>query len=123
MVFMKANLTMNMLPIFGTPKLAQEALFSKDMPRDKVKRYCSLLEGESYRAYLDMLGLNLPRPDRVRTPILVMGAAEDCLIPPRDVEATASAYQTKAEVLPGYGTRHDIRGGMANGSGSDAELA
>jgi alpha-beta hydrolase superfamily lysophospholipase len=47
-----------------------------------------------------MMGLSLPRPERVRTPVLVMGAADDRLISPRDVEATARAYRTKAEVLP-----------------------
>jgi alpha-beta hydrolase superfamily lysophospholipase len=97
---MKANLTMSMLPMVSTPQLAQEALFSADMPEDKVKSYFSLLQDESYRAYLDMMGLSLPRPERVRTPILVMGAADDRLISPSEVEATARAYQTQAEVLP-----------------------
>ena len=106
LVFIKANLTMSMLPMLGTPQLAQEALFSADMPEGKVSKYCSLLQDESYRAYLDMLGLSLPRPERVRTPILVMGAADDCLISPSDVEATARAYQTQAEVLPGMA--HDM---------------
>jgi len=106
LVFMKANLTMSMLPMFGTPQLAQEALFSANMPGDKVRKYWSLLQDESYRAYLDMMGLSLPRPERVRTPILVMGAADDCLISPSDVEATARAYQTQAEVLPGMA--HDM---------------
>jgi alpha-beta hydrolase superfamily lysophospholipase len=100
LAFIKANVTASMLPLFSTPQLAREALFSDDMPEHQVKRYYSRLEDESYRAYLDMMGLSLPRPERVRTPVLVMGAADDRLISPRDVEATARAYRTKAEVLP-----------------------
>jgi len=65
-----------------------------------VRKYYSLLQDESYRAYLDMMGLSLPRPERVRTPMLVMGAADDCLVSPSEVETTARAYQTQAEVLP-----------------------
>jgi len=100
LVFMKANLTMSMLPMLSTPQLAQEALFSADMSEDKVRTYFSLLQDESYRAYMDMMGLSLPRPERVKTPILVLGAADDCLISPSEVEATARAYHTQAELLP-----------------------
>lgn len=100
LVFMKANLMMSMSTMVGVPQLAQEALFSADMPEDKVMSYSSRLQDESYRAYLDMMGLSLPRPERVKTRILVMGAANDLLISPRDVEATARAYRTQAEMFP-----------------------
>ena len=106
LLFMKANLAMSMLPLLGTPRLAREYLFSTSTPEHKVKTYCSRLQDESYRAYLDMMGLDLPRPERVRVPILVMGAADDRLITPAEVEATARAYQTQAELLPGMA--HDM---------------
>jgi alpha-beta hydrolase superfamily lysophospholipase len=100
LAFLKANLTMSMFPMVSTPQLAQEAFFSADMPQEKVRSYFSRLQDESYRASLDMMGLNLPRPKRVKTPILVLGAADDRLISPGEVEATARAYHTQAEVLP-----------------------
>ncbi len=106
LLFMKANLAMSMIPLFSTPQLAREYLFSPGMPEDKVRAYCSRLQDESYRAYLDMMGLDLPRPERVRVPILVLGAADDRLITPGEVEATARAYRTQAEVLPGMA--HDM---------------
>ncbi len=73
LAFMKANLTMSMFPLVSTPRLAQEAFFSADMPEEKVRSYFSRLQDESYRAYLDMMGLSLPRPKRVKTPLLVLG--------------------------------------------------
>jgi alpha-beta hydrolase superfamily lysophospholipase len=100
LVFMKANLTMSMFPVVGTPRLAREALFSAGMPEERVRSHFSRLQDESYRAYLDMMGLNLPRPKRVRTPLLVLGAADDGLISPSEVEATARAYGTTAEFFP-----------------------
>jgi pimeloyl-ACP methyl ester carboxylesterase len=106
LVFFKANLTMSMMPMLGAPQLAQEALFSADMPEDKVMSYFSRLQDESYRAYLDMMGLSLPRVGRVKTPILVMGAADDRLISPAEVEATARAYRTQAVIFPGMA--HDM---------------
>lgn len=100
LAFIKANLTLSMAPMFATPQLARDALFSAGMPEDRVREYSSRLQDESYRAYLDMLALNLPRPARVRTPLLVMGAADDRLISPAEVGATAGAYRTEAVIVP-----------------------
>jgi hypothetical protein len=106
LAFIKVNLAMSMFPVVGTPRLAQEAFFSADMPAEKVKSYFSRLQDESYRAYVDMLGLSLPRPRRVKTQLLVLGAADDRLISPGEVKATARAYGTKAEVFPNMA--HDM---------------
>lgn len=104
--FIKAILTMNMFQIVSTPRLAQEAFFSADMPEDKVRSYFSRLQDDSFRVCLDMMGLNLPRPRAVKTPLLVLGAAGDSLISPRDVEMTARVYGTKAEIFPNMA--HDM---------------
>jgi len=64
------------------------------------------MTGESFRAFLDLLGLNLAHPKRVTTPLLVLGAENDTVIPPSDVHATAKAYGTRAEILPGLA--HDV---------------
>jgi pimeloyl-ACP methyl ester carboxylesterase len=106
LAFVKANLTMSMMPMFGTPQLAREALFSAGMPQDKVARYFSRLQDESYRAYLDMMGLSLPRSSQVKSPILVMGAADDCIISQKEIETTARTYRTQAVVFPGMA--HDM---------------
>lgn len=95
--FLKTNLAMTMFHVVGTPQLAQDALFSPDMPQDQVKKHFSRLQNESYRAYLDMLGLSRPRPDRVKTPLLALGGAGDSLISPREISATARAYGAKAD--------------------------
>lgn len=89
LVFMRANLKMSPFPIVSTVELAREALFSRGMPEERVQRYLSRLEDESYRAYLDMIGLRLPRPRRLRTPLLVLGGADDRLISPSEVAVTS----------------------------------
>ncbi len=98
--FLKANLTLSMFPVVGTPALAQELCFSADMPQETVQAYFARLQDDSYRAYLDMLGLNLPKPHMVKTPMLVLGAADDALFSPSEVRATAEAYGTQAEIFP-----------------------
>jgi pimeloyl-ACP methyl ester carboxylesterase len=58
------------------------------------------MQDESYLALLDMVALDLPKPERVRTPVLVLGAARDHMLAPREIEATARAYHAPWEVVP-----------------------
>jgi alpha-beta hydrolase superfamily lysophospholipase len=98
---MRVVLTMRLYPIVETPELAQEALFSKDIPGEILGKYHKRLQNEAFRAYLDQLGLNLVRPGRVRTPLLVIGAQDDTVISLKAIHKTARAYGTEALVIPG----------------------
>jgi len=104
--FLEVNLRLSMLPIVSTPSLAQEAFFSSDIPEEKVAKYFAPLQDDSYRVYIDMLLLNLPRPKDVKTPMLVLGAADDTIFTPAEIKATAKAYNTQAEIFPNMA--HDM---------------
>ncbi len=43
---------------------------------------------------------NLPRPNKVRTPLLVLAAANDHVFTVEEEQATALAYNTEAEIFP-----------------------
>ncbi|HEX6481722.1 MAG TPA: alpha/beta hydrolase [Ktedonobacteraceae bacterium] len=105
LLFLKANLTLNLYPIIGTPALTREAFFSPDMPEEKVRAYFAHMQDESYRAFIDML-LNLPQPGRKKIPVLVMGGARDTIYTRKEFEATARAYSTRAEIFPNMA--HDL---------------
>jgi len=98
--FAKVNLTMSLLPMIATPELVGEAFFSKDLPKELLLEYWKQTQDDSFRAFLDMVALDLPKPEKVKTPLLVLGAARDNMIGPREVEATARAYHTQAEIIP-----------------------
>jgi pimeloyl-ACP methyl ester carboxylesterase len=98
--------TMRLYPVIETTELARWALFSKDMPDETVENYRRKMNDESFRSYLDELGLNLGRPKKVRTPLLVIGAGDDTVISGKMVRATARAYGTSAEIFPGIA--HDV---------------
>jgi pimeloyl-ACP methyl ester carboxylesterase len=104
--FLKANLTWSLYPIIGTPSLTQEAFFSKEMPTEKIDRYFAWMQDESYPAFLDMMIFSLPRPRKVAVPMLVLGAANDTIFHPEEIEATAQAYHTRAEIFPNMA--HDM---------------
>jgi len=97
--FLKANLTWSLYPIIGNPKLAREAFFSMDIPPDTLNGYFGLMQDESYLAFLDMMLFNLPDPGKVSTEMLILGADEDAIFYPDEIEATAAAYGKKSEIF------------------------
>lgn len=101
--FLRANFTLSLYPLVSTPALVRDLFFSAGMPEEKVRDYQARMSDESYRGFLDMLFLNLPKPERITTPMLVMGAANDTSLRPHQVEATARAYHTKAIIFPNMG--------------------
>jgi pimeloyl-ACP methyl ester carboxylesterase len=104
--FLKVISTLSLFPVVETCGLAREFFFSDELPADLVTFYAGQLKDESFRAFLDILALNLPKPNRVRTPVLVLGAERDTIFPPTAVHATATAYRTSATMLPGLA--HDM---------------
>jgi pimeloyl-ACP methyl ester carboxylesterase len=100
-------MTKSLGSVGGTPELARETFFSELTPDVDVVRYAAQL-GEEYlgKFVLDMLWLNLPKPNLVTTPVLVLGAEDDICFTQREVRATAAAYHTDAEIFPKMG--HDM---------------
>jgi pimeloyl-ACP methyl ester carboxylesterase len=93
--------TFSLAPLLARPELAREAFYSEDIREQKLQSYWKLMEAESYRALLDMVALDRLEPAKVKTPLLVLGAERDRMLSPGDIEATARAHRTKAEILPG----------------------
>jgi pimeloyl-ACP methyl ester carboxylesterase len=106
LLVMEAIVTMRLYPVVQNPKDARWALFSADMPEEQLLKYHAKMDDESFRTFLDLLGLNLAHPKRVKTPLLVLGAEKDTVISQRDVRATAQAHGTRAEFFPNIA--HDM---------------
>ena len=98
--FAKVNLTLSLLPFIATPQLVGEAFFSNDLPEEQLLEFWKQTQEDSFMAFLDMVALDLPRPARVQTPLLVLGVGRDNMIAPREIAATARAYSTQAEIIP-----------------------
>lgn len=103
LALLKANLTLRLYPVIGSPALTRAVLFSDHTPTEVSDACFERLSDESYRAYLDMMMFALPRPKRVTTPMLVLGAANDSIFTPKEVEATARAYNAPFEIFPNMG--------------------
>jgi len=101
LAFLKVNLKLSLYPAIDTPTMCKEMLFSADTPEAEVEAWHARLQDESYRAYMDSLVLNLARPKKVKTPLLVLGAANDNVMSVGEIEATGRAYGTQAEFFSG----------------------
>jgi pimeloyl-ACP methyl ester carboxylesterase len=103
----KAALTGQSSPGFNELERVRAMFFSAHTPEALVIRYAQRLQNEpNGRWVLDMVFLNLPKPRRVSTPLLVLGAQCDRSVTPQEVHATARAYRTHAEIFPNMG--HDM---------------
>ncbi|MBX9980307.1 MAG: alpha/beta hydrolase [Mycobacterium sp.] len=99
--FSRVNAERRLGPLVATPKLARELFFSPGMPAEEVHAYQRRLQDESYRAFLDMLALDLVDTRHVkRVPMLVLGAELDAIVTPRETRSIAAVYGTEAEVFP-----------------------
>jgi pimeloyl-ACP methyl ester carboxylesterase len=103
---LKVLFTWRMYPVVENPAAARWAFFSADMPEEQLLKYHAKMNDESFRMFLDLLGLNLAHPQHVKAPMLILGAEKDTVIPPSDVHATARAYGVKAEIFPNMA--HDM---------------
>jgi pimeloyl-ACP methyl ester carboxylesterase len=99
----RALLTGKSLHTFESPNTVRDKFYSQHTPEADVLRYAARLQEESQRASHDAAWLLLPRPKRVTTPLLVLGAGADGCFTVKEVHATARAYGAEAEVFPGMG--------------------
>lgn len=98
-VFAKVNLTLSLLPFIATPQLARDAFFSKDLPDEQLLEYWKQMQDDSYMAFLDMVAFDLPKPVKVKTHLLILGAGRDNMINPGEIETTGRAYNTRSEII------------------------
>jgi alpha-beta hydrolase superfamily lysophospholipase len=98
--FLKALMLLNPWHLVETPQLMQDAFFSPQVSAEDIARHFARLQPESFRMALETMLFNLPRPDRVKTPLLVLAAANDRVFSVAEEQATARAYGPEAKIFP-----------------------
>lgn len=103
--FLWANATLNLYHLVRTPELAYNLFYSDRMPKDEALSYWQSISNESFRAFVDMMGLAAPRAKKAdpKLPKWVIGGELDAIFPPKVVEKTAHAYGTTAKIYPAMG--------------------
>ena len=83
--------------------LARDHLFCGQTPEIIVDDCVARLQPESARAMREMMFRDSPEPQRVTTPMLVLGAEADRALTQDEVRATARAYDTDAQFFADMG--------------------
>lgn len=78
-------------------------LFSPGTPQSVVDACLVRVESESTRALWTDSTFRRPKPARIVAPVLVLGGEHDGCFTVKEVHATARAYRTEAQILPGMG--------------------
>lgn len=106
MATLKALLLMNPWYFVNSPELVKEGFFSDDFPDNEFQRLVPYIQPESFGAALELTFSHLPRPKKVKTPLLVLAAENDRVFTLAEERATAKAYGTEAIVFPNMA--HDM---------------
>lgn len=96
-------------PELTTPAEFHQAMFARPVDPRRLLIWMSLMVPESFNLLLDMTWRDLPNPFLVRrTPIKVLGAQHDKIIPPAAVQLTAATYGVRVRwVDTGHGVMLD----------------
>jgi pimeloyl-ACP methyl ester carboxylesterase len=87
--------------LLATPQLLKELVFSPSIPDSDIAKYFEKLQPESYLMTLETLFVSLPKPRKVKTPVCVIAAENDAMFSTGEEQATALAYNTVADIVPG----------------------
>lgn len=89
---------------WGSPDVMQDALFAPGIAPVAAHRFLARMGPESLRAMMDMYSASPPQPTLgISAPVMVMGAADDELLPPAFVRATARRYGVDSHVIEDIG--------------------
>ena len=98
--YLKLWLTLQPYTLFATPERCHRLFFSPDMDPETARAYWARLGPESFRSWMEMLG-RPPDAARIRgTPMLILGAAGDRLIPEPLLRDTAGDYGAELTMIP-----------------------
>lgn len=82
----------------------RDGLFHQPVDEARLDAFLARCQPESLRAIWDMTAFDLPHPQlEHRPPMLVLGTAQDRLIPPSEAHSTAAAWGVEAEIFEGFG--------------------
>ncbi len=86
--------------LMRTHDQVRRSCFSSRQPYEFTRHFYESRTDESVLINLDMSRAALPQPEKVRDPVLVLGAENDFFFPPEQIRETARAYGAEAVIFP-----------------------
>ncbi|MCH7789486.1 MAG: alpha/beta hydrolase [Acidobacteria bacterium] len=102
---LKTVFQLRLWPLVATPELTRDILMRSDSTDEEAQQLQARLQDDSFRAFLGMITRPVKKP-KTSPPVLVMGAEQDRVVSPKEVQATAERYDTEAVMMPAMA--HDM---------------
>jgi len=99
--FLKALATMSFVPVFNTYAKAKRLMFANHLPDTELRPVVARMQDESFRAYLDMMLLNLPATKPTGIPLLMIGGTDDFLVHPSALKKNARQLNAELVLIKG----------------------
>lgn len=98
--FLKGLITFSTTPFSEDPEIVRKLCFSPDAPVERVHNAFMSMQPESFRAFLDMVFLDLHKPRLTKIPTLFMAAGNDFVIDNKALEKTAIGFGGHFILMP-----------------------
>jgi pimeloyl-ACP methyl ester carboxylesterase len=92
---LRAGITQSVASVSSDLDNLRYQMFSRGPDDRSMDQYLEFIQAESYRAVASMLTRGIRDHAKVTTPLLVLGAGRDRLVPPEAVAVTGQVYKTE----------------------------
>jgi pimeloyl-ACP methyl ester carboxylesterase len=99
--FLKALVTFSFIPVFNSKAKAKKLMFSPTVKDELIDAVVPRMQDESFRAYLDMMFLNLPSAKPAGIPLLMIGGEDDYLVRPSSLKKCSAKLNAKLIMMKG----------------------
>lgn len=103
LLYFRMHIRRSLKVLLENKNYIRDSFFSETLDENKIKQYFNRMGDESYAALWDMTIRDLPRLKVVKNPILVLGAEDDWLVKPNQIEKTAEAYNADCFIFQNMG--------------------
>ncbi len=99
--FLQALLRFSFIPVFNNKQKAKKLMFAPTVTDALIDAVVPRMQDESFRAYIDMMFLNLPSTKPSNAPLLMIGGADDFLVRPNSLKKAAAKLNVELAIMPG----------------------
>ncbi len=99
--FLQALLRFSFIPVFNNKQKAKKLMFAPTVTDELIDEVVPRMQDESFRAYIDMMLLNLPSTKPTNVPLLMIGGADDFLVRPNSLKKAAAKLKVELAIMPG----------------------
>jgi pimeloyl-ACP methyl ester carboxylesterase len=98
--FLKMNFTLDMYQCVNTPDKVRTLFMLPDTPQSVIGTMASKVQSEAFLAYMDMLNKKYIKPEKIKTPLLIVSGGKDWFFPLDEQATLVETYKAPQKIYP-----------------------